>query len=108
MKSLRTELSTYTELHWWNMGKKTTSFKGQLKELLDKQNISYSKRKTEHDGLFNYTFKSSYGISYKVRGSIGDFRHYAKQAIQMELVRMGDKAQLYVQGSWRPTVTVNH
>ena len=43
----------------------------------------------------------------KQQVSDGDFTHLAKQAIQMELVRMGDKSQLYVVGSWRPTVTVN-
>lgn len=38
---------------------------------------------------------------------MGDFAHLAKQAIQMELVRMGDKSQLYVADLWRNTVTVN-
>lgn len=107
MKTLRAELETYTELHWWNMGSKTLSYKGDLKGLLENQNIRYTKRKSEHEGLFIYTFKNDYGITFKTRGIIQDFRHKAKQMIQMELVRMGDKAQLYVQGAWRPTVTVN-
>ena len=108
MSTLKRQLETYTELHWWNMGKKTLSHKGSLKELLENQNITYSKRKTEHEGLFNFTFKSSYGISFKQRGTITDFAHFAKQMIQMELVRMGDKSQLYVSGCWRPTVNVNY
>ena len=107
MKDFKKQLETYTELHWWNMGRKTLSHKGSLKELLEKQNISYSKRKTEHEGLFNFTFKSSYGIFFKQRGTITDFAHYAKQVIQMELVRMGYKSQLHVSGCWRPTVKVN-
>lgn len=101
------QLETYCELHWWNMGKKTLSFKGNLRDLLKEQNIKYSKRKTETEGLFLFHFKSPYGISFKVKGQMHEFSHLAKQAIQMELVRMGDKSQLYVAGSWRPTVNVN-
>lgn len=105
---MKKELETYCELHWWNMGKKTLSFKGQLEGLLKEQNITFTKRKTETEGVFTFHFKSAYGISFKTTGLIHDFIHLAKQAIQMELVRMGDKSQLYVVGSWRPTVTVNH
>jgi len=104
---MKQELETYCELHWWNMGKKTLSFKGELKDLLKEQKITFTKRKTEHKGIYNFYFKNSYGISFKVRGQISDFSHSAKQFIQMELVRMGDKSQLYVSGVWRPTVTVN-
>lgn len=107
MNTIKKQLEAYTELHWWNMGKKTLSHKGSLKDLLEKNRISYTKRKTEHEGLFNFSFKNDYGISYKQRGTITDFSHFAKQMIQMELIRMGDKAQLYVSGCWRPTVTVN-
>jgi hypothetical protein len=83
------------------------SFKGELKDLLKNQKITFTKNKTEIDGIYTFHFKSAYDISFKQRGTASDFRHYAKQFIQMELVRMGDKSQLYVQGSWRPTVTVN-
>lgn len=107
METLKSQLSTYTELHWWNMRTKTLSFKGTLKDLLKNQSITYTKRKSEHEGLFNYTFKNNYGITFKQRGTINDFSHFAKQMVQMELVRMGDKSQLYVSGCWRPTVTVN-
>lgn len=100
-------LEFHTELHWWNMRTKTLSFKGTLKELLKNQGISFTKRKSEHEGLYIFRFKSNYDISFKVRGSINDFPHYAKQMIQMELVRMGDKSQLHVTGCWRPRVTVN-
>ena len=92
---------------WWNIGTKTLSFKGSLGNLLKEQHITFTKRKTETDGIFVFHFKSAYGISYKTRASIGNFTHLAKQAIQMELVRMGDKSQLYVNGTWRPTITVN-
>ena len=34
MKNIKEELKTYCELHWWNMGSKTLSFKGELKDLL--------------------------------------------------------------------------
>jgi len=88
-------------------GKKTLSFKGKLKDLLKEQNIVFTRRKTKLDGIYDYYFKSAYGVKFKARGTINDFRHYAKQFIQMELVRMGDKSRLYVTGSWRPTVTVN-
>lgn len=101
------QLETYCELHWWNMGKKTLSFKGNLRDLLKEQNIKFSKKKTETEGLFLFHFKSSYGVSFKVRGQMHDFPHLAKQAIQMELVRMGDRSRLYVAGTWRSTVTVN-
>jgi hypothetical protein len=106
-KNIKAELETYCELHWWNMGTKTLSFKGSLGNLLKEQHITFTKRKTEREGIFVFHFKSVYGISYKTTGSMHDFTHLAKQAIQMELVRMGDKSQLYVTGSWRPIVNVN-
>lgn len=107
MDTLKYGLETYCELHWWNMGKKTVSFKGNLGDLLKEQKISFSRRKTETDGIYIYYFKSAYDITFKVKGTINDFTHYAKQFIQMELVRMGDKSHLYVAGAWRPTVNVN-
>lgn len=107
METFKSQLETYTELHWWNGGRKTLSFQGTLKDLLKNQSITYTKRKSDREGLFNYTFKNNYGITFKYRGTINDFSHLAKQMIQMELVRMGDKSQLYVSGCWRPTVTVN-
>ncbi len=108
MKKLKQELESQCELHWWNMGKKTLSFRGELKDLLKAQKITYTMKPSEHEGIYNFTFKSSYGITFKQRGATHDFPHLAKQAIQMELVRMGDKSQLYISGGvWRPTVTVN-
>ena len=105
---MKKALNTYTESYWWNMGRKTLSHKGTLKELLKSHNISYTKRKTEKEGIYIFRFTSVYGISFKTRGTINDFTHLAKQMIQMELVRMGDKSMLYVSGCWRPTVTVNY
>lgn len=107
MKTLKKELETYCELHWWNCGKKTLSFKGYLGDLLKDQKITFTKTKTETEGVYTFIFKSAYDITFKTRGTVSDFRHHAKQFIQMELVRMGDKSQLYVSGSWRSTVTVN-
>ncbi len=107
MRTIKKELETYTELHWWNMGKKTISHKGTLKELLSNHGIKFTKRKTETEGIYTFNFKSNYNINFKINGTIGDFTHYAKQMVQMELVRMGDKSQLYVSGCWRPTVNVN-
>jgi hypothetical protein len=89
------------------MGSKTLSYEGELKGLLEKQGFKYTKKKTENEGIFTFTFKNNYGITFKYNGLISDFAHLAKQAIQMELVRMGDKSQLYVNCGWRPTVTVN-
>jgi uncharacterized protein YtpQ (UPF0354 family) len=103
---IKKELETYCELHWWNMGKKTLSFKGELKDLLEKQNIIFTiKKETEY--LFIFNFENNYGITFKQRGLISDFPMLAKQMIQMELVRMGDKSKLYVANTFRPTVTVN-
>jgi hypothetical protein len=48
-----------------------------------------------------------YHLYDKTTGLIHEFRCLAKQFIQMELTRMGDKSQLYVVGAWRPTVNVN-
>lgn len=107
MKNINEELETYCEEYWWNMGRKTLSFKGQLKDLLNKHNTTFTKRKTDTDSIYTFTFKNSYGISFRANGLISDFKHLAKQFIQMELVRMGDKSQLYVSGAWRPTVNVN-
>ncbi len=107
MKNLKQELETYCELHWWNGGRKTLSFKGDLKDLLKEQKITFTKKPSEHEGLYIFTFKNTYGITFKTRGAIHDFPHLAKQFIQMELVRMGDKSQLHVRGVWRPTVSVN-
>ncbi len=106
--NIKKELETYCELYWWNMGRKTLDFKGELKNLLKKHNIKFTKRKTETDGIYTFYFKSIHGISYEKTGLISDFSHLAKQAIQMELVRMGDKSKLYVSGTWRSTVTVNN
>lgn len=108
MQSLAPYLETYCTLHWWNMGSKTLGFKGTLAELLKNQSITYTRRKTENEWLFTYYFRNSYGVSFKQRGTLQDFPHIAKQMVQMELVRMGDKSTLYVQNAWRPTVTVNH
>jgi len=108
MKTINNELDKYCELHWWNMGKKTLSFKGSLKDLLKDQNITFTKRNRELEGTYTFYFKSAYGISFKTTGTINDFPHLAKQFVQMELVRMGDKSQLYVSGVWRPTVNVNY
>ena len=105
---MKRELITYCELYWWNCGRKTISHKGTLGDLLKGQNISHTKRKTETEGIYTLIFRSIHGIRYKKTGTINDFAHLAKQMIQMELVRMGDKSTLYVAGCWRPTVTVNH
>jgi len=105
--TIKKELETYCELHWWNMGRKTLSFKGELKDLLKKQDITFTKKKTDSEGIFTFTFKNTSGITFKTTDTIEGFSHKAKQFIQMELVRMGDRSQLYVAGVWRPTVTVN-
>lgn len=102
------QLKIYCTLHWWNMGKKTLSFKGELKDLLKANKITFTKTKTEHEGLYTFKFKSAYNITFKTNGTIQDFPHLAKQFLQMELVRMGDKSKLYVSNAWRPTVTVNY
>ena len=104
---MKNELSTYCELHWWNMGKKTLSFSGELRDLLKANRITFTRRRTETDGIYVFYFKNEFGISYRTRDLVCNFRCAAKQFVQMELVRMGDKSQLYVAGSWRPTVTVN-
>ena len=107
MESLKDELNAYCELHWWNMGQKTLSYKGNLKGLLKSQHITYTRRETGHDGLYMYYFKIPTGIRFEARGTKQDFRTFAKQMVQMELVRMGDKSQLHVNSFYRPTVTVN-
>ena len=91
----------------WNMGKKTLSFKGDLASLLKYQNIKYTCRKTNSEHFYNFKFTNLNGITFTKKGLLSDFSHLAKQFMQMELVRMGDKSQLYVEGVWRPTVTVN-
>ena len=101
------ELENYCELHWWNCGKKTLQFKGQLKDLLKELNITFTKRKDVSEGLYWFKFKSAYDITFKTRCTLNDFPIYAKKFIQMEMVRMGDKSQLYVQGTYRPVVNVN-
>lgn len=107
MKGLEKYLDTYCELHWWNMRKKTLSFKGDLASLLKYQNIKYTCRKRDSKYFYTFKFTSSNGITFIKVGLLSDFPHLAKQFIQMELVRMGDKSQLHVQGTFRPTVTVN-
>ena len=109
MKNLfNTEYNTFCTLHWWNGGKKTLSFKGNLIDLLKEQKVNFKIKKAETEGIFNYTFKNSFGITFKAKGVRQDFAFYSKQFLQMELCRMGDKATLYVQGVWRSTVTINH
>lgn len=106
--NIKTKLDeTYCELHWWNYGEKTLSYQGNLRDLLKHHKFKFTKKKTEYEGIFYFVFKNDFGITFKTRGTLLDFTHLAKQAIQMELVRMGDKSQLYVAGAWRPTVNVN-
>ena len=107
MKILKDELNKYCELHWWNMGKKTLSFKGTLKDLLINQKVTFTVRKTTNEYGFKFKFKNPFGISYETTSCIHEFSLHAKQFIQMELVRMGDKSQLYVERVWRPKVNVN-
>lgn len=101
------QLDTYCELHWWNMGTKTLSYKGDLGGLMKDQGVVCKKYKTDREGIFTYYLSNNQGIKFKRTGTKEDFPHLVKQFIQMELVRMGDPSQLYVQGTWRPTVTVN-
>ena len=107
MDDIKKELETYCELHWWNMGKKTLSFKGYLKGLLENQKVTFTKKKSEINGLYIFKFKNTYGMTFEVKGQMYEFPHFAKQFVQMNLVRMGDKSQLYVNCFWRPTVNVN-
>lgn len=107
MKKLEKQLKTYCELHWWNMGKKTLSFKGTLSELLKQENVKYTCTRTDSEHFYKFKFTSVNGITFIKNGLLHDFPHLAKQFIQMELVRMGDKSKLYVACEWRPTVTVN-
>ncbi len=106
-KIFKQELETYCTLHWWNIGKKTLSFKGNLSDLLKRNNVSYSIRKTDNEFVYQYIFKNSYGITFKAKATRIEFPFLAKQFLQMEFCRMGDKVSLYVQGVWGPTVTVN-
>lgn len=107
-KELKTELETYCELYWWNMGRKLLDFKGSLEDLLKSHSITFTARMNKGSKYqYLFTFKNPYGITFKTTGLFSDFRHIAKQFIQMELVRMGDPSQLFVTGSWRPVVTVN-
>lgn len=107
MSKLKKELEANCQLHWWNGGRKTLSYEGNLKGLLDAHNIKVTAIKNNDTGIYKFYFKSIHGITFTVTGTIDDFTHLAKQAVQMELVRMGDKSQLYVDCSWRPTVNVN-
>ncbi len=107
MKKLEEQLKTYCELHWWNMGKKTLSFEGPLSELLKQQCIKYTCKRTDSEYFYKFRFTNSNGITFVQKGTLLDFPTLAKQFMQMELVRMGDKSQLYVQVLYRPTVTVN-
>lgn len=108
MKLIEKELQTYCTLHWWNSGKKTLSYEGDLKGLLRENIVKYSVRKTTTEGIYKFTFSNPFGIKFVCNGLISDFTHLAKQFIQMELVRMGDKSSLYVSDCWRPNVTINH
>lgn len=110
MKDLKNQLETKCELHFWTglyRNKKKLSFKGDLGGLLKESGVKFSKRKTKAEGIYAFTFKNDYGITYKATGLISDFSYHAKKFIQMELVRMGDKSQLYVANTIRPIVNVN-
>ena len=105
----KNELETYCSLYWWNFGKKTKSFEGKLIALLKNQKVTFKiTKKKDSDFQFNYTFTNPFGITFKVIGMKKDFPHYAKQFLQMEMCRIGDKSTVFVQGVWRPTVTINH
>lgn len=107
-KIFEQELNTYCTLHWWNFGKKTLQFKGTLKDFLTEQKVKFKISKTDNEFIYNYTFTNPFGITFKVKGTQYEFPLYAKQFLQMEMCRMGDKCTIYVTGVWRPTVTINH
>lgn len=69
--------------------------------------VKYTCKRTDSEHCYLFKFKNPHGIKFESRGLLSDFSHLAKQFMQMELVRMGDKSKLYVEGAWRPTVTVN-
>lgn len=108
-KKFSHELNTYCTLHWWNFGSKTLQFKGTLQDFLKEQKVTFKiSNKKDSTLQYDYTFTNPYGITFKVVGVQHEFPHYAKQFLQMEAVRMGDKCTIFVQGAWRPKVTVNH
>lgn len=105
----KSELNTYCILHWWNLGSKKLQFKGTLQDFLKEQEVTFRiSKKKDNDFQYNYTFTNTKGITFKAVGMQYEFPYYAKQFLQMEMCRMGDKCTIYVQGVWRPTVTVNH
>ena len=108
MATLNENLQTHCTLHWWNGGKKTLSFKGTLEDLLKEQKITFTKTRTKSEyEIYTFKFRNPYGITFKTNGVMNDLPFLAKQFIQMEMCRMGDRAELYVAGVCRPRVNVN-
>ena len=106
MNTIKEQLITYCEEHWWNGGTKKVSFKGALNTLLERHSITFSvKRINKYQCTLR--FRNANGITYTVNCMYSDFSYHAKKAIQMELVRMGDPTSLYVRDTIRPVVTVN-
>jgi len=88
-------------------GQRKLGFEGDLYDLLTKYNIFYKLKEVE-TGVYRFTFKSTF-ITFEIQGLESDFSNFAKKALQMELVRIGDPSILIIKDgkTIRPEVSVN-
>ncbi len=101
MKAISNDiLNTYIIIHWWNMGKKTLGFEGTLRQYLSEKEITYRRKRTDIDGVYQYSFLyrvGGAGIKHVSNGTEQDFIRIAKNVIMYGMVYLGDKSELYVQ-----------
>lgn len=97
------ELEYNVSAYWWNCGKKTKDFTGNLGDFLIKKGIKYRKIKhPREEAQHGYKFTINSRISFI---SYSDFFDAAFSAIKLHYAYMGDKATVNIIGR---EFTINH
>lgn len=90
----------YITLHWWNLGRKTLDFKGNLKDYLKDKSIRL--KKIKHPKLKDYFgYRVKFELSSRVvrLDIFGDsFEKSALEGILIFLTLLGDKATISAPG----------
>jgi len=91
-------LNSNLNIYWWNYGKKTIDFNGNVKQYFLKENIKFSKKliNTDFDAsnhFYIFTLKFSVGsISFTQQSK--DLESLIRLSIFSRLVYLGDKSQV--------------
>ncbi len=97
----------FITLHWWNMGRKTLDFKGDIREFLKQKNFKI--KPITHPRIEDakgYAFKfelSSREVLLKIYHK--SFEEAAIEAIQIFLTLLGDRATIQAPNKF---ISINH